>query len=230
MNEKLALLGFLRSFISESRNRKFDKIIRNRTKYLTIVLEDIFQSHNASAVLRSCDCFGIQDVHIIENENIYEVNPDVALGSSKWLSITKYNSTSHNTIECLNHLKNEGYKIVATSPHENDFSPDNFPLDQKFALVFGTELKGLSKEAFESADAYIKIPMVGFTESLNISVSAALLLYSLSERLRTSDHDWHLTMEEETETLLQWTRSSIRRSAILEKVFLRKFKNEDVGI
>ncbi|MEI6900660.1 MAG: RNA methyltransferase [Bacteroidota bacterium] len=230
INEKEALLGFLRSFISESRNRKFDENIRYRTRYMTIVLEDIFQSHNASAVLRSCDCFGIQDVHIIENENIYEVNPDVALGSSKWLSMSKYNSATHNTIQCISHLKEQGYKIVATSPHENDFSPDNLPLDQKFALVFGTELKGLTKEAFESADAYIKIPMVGFTESLNISVSAALLLYSLSDRLRNSNHPWRLTKEEETEVLLQWTRSSIRRSAILEKEFLRKFKNEDAGI
>jgi len=212
------------TFISENKKNKFEEIIRNRTRHITIVLEDIFQPHNASAVLRSCDCFGIQDVHIIENKNPYEINPDVALGSSKWLTLYKYDNEKNNTPACISSLRNKGYKIVAATPHENDFIPENLPLEQKTVLVFGTELQGLTRYAIESADAFIRIPMVGFTESLNISVSAALLLFTLTERLRKSDVNWHLTKEEELGIRLQWAKNVVKRSGIIEQEFFKKMK------
>jgi tRNA (guanosine-2'-O-)-methyltransferase len=218
-------LDFLLTFISENKIRKFESIILKRTRHLTIILEDIYQPHNASAVLRSCDCFGIQDVHIIENMNKYEVNPDVALGSAKWLSLMKYNTETNNTNSCLISLKNKGYKIVATSPHKDDFTPETLNLDQKVALVFGTELAGLTDNAMELADEYVRIPMYGFTESLNISVSAALLLFALSERLRKSNVNWRLSEEEKIEIMLQWARSVIKKSDVMEREFLRKIEN-----
>jgi tRNA (guanosine-2'-O-)-methyltransferase len=217
-------LEFLMTFISENKKNKFDSVIRNRTRHITIALENIFQPHNASAVLRSCDCFGIQDVHIIENENPYEVNPDVALGSSNWLTLNRYNREKNNTSECISSLKQQGYKIVATTPHKDDFTPENLPLDQKVVLVFGTELKGLTRDAIESADAYIRIPMVGFTESLNISVSAALLLFTLTDRLRKSEINWHLTQKDELEIRLQWAKNVVKKSGIIEQEFLKKLK------
>lgn len=218
-------LDFLLTFISENKIRKFESIILKRTRHLTIILEDIYQPHNASAVLRSCDCFGIQDVHIIENMNKYEVNPDVALGSAKWLSLMKYNTETNNTTTCLVSLKNKGYKIVATSPHKDNFTPETLPLDPKVALVFGTELAGLTDDAMELADAYVRIPMCGFTESLNISVSAALLLFTLSERLRKSNVNWRLSEEEKIEIMLQWARSVVKKSDAIEREFLRKIEN-----
>jgi len=224
---KQKLLEFLMTFISENKKNKFTEFIQYRTRHITIVLEDIYQPHNASAVLRSCDCFGIQDVHIIENSNAYEVNPDVALGSSKWLTLHKYNGDTNNTPKCISALKNQGYKIVATSPHKDDFTPDTLPLDQKTALVFGTELLGLTGTVIESADAFIRIPMVGFTESLNISVSAALLLFTLSQRLRKSEIEWKLTNEEELEIKLQWAKNVVKKSGLLEQEFLKKLKMED---
>ena len=217
-------LNFMMSFISENKKNKFEEIIKKRTRHITIVLEDIFQPHNASAVLRSCDCFGIQDIHIVENENPYEINPDVALGSSKWLSLYKYNSETYNTPQCINFLRKKGYKIIATTPHQDDFTPENFPLDQKMALVFGTELKGLTSYSIETADAFIRIPMVGFTESLNISVSAAILLFSLTERLRKSEIKWQLSQEEELEIRLQWVKNVVKKSEIIEHEFLKKMK------
>jgi tRNA (guanosine-2'-O-)-methyltransferase len=222
------LLNFLLTFISENKVTKFEERIQYRSRHLTIVLEDIFQPHNASAVLRSCDCFGIQDVHIIENMNKYEVNPDVALGSSKWLSLIKYNKEINNTSSCLSSLKKQGYKIVATSPHKDDFTPESLPLDKKTALVFGTELEGLTDNAKEIADAYVRIPMYGFTESLNISVSAALLLFTLSERLRKSDINWQLSEEEKTDTLLQWARNVVKRSDAIEREFFRKIEKREL--
>jgi len=228
LQKRKKLLNFLLTFISDNKVKKFEEKIQYRSRHLTIVLEDIYQPHNASAVLRTCDCFGIQDVHIIENMNIYEVNPDVALGSSKWLSLIKYNKETNNTSSCLNSLKNKGYKIVATSPHKDDFTPETLPLEQKTALVFGTELEGLTDNAKEMADAYVRIPMYGFTESLNISVSAALLLFTLSERLRKSAIEWHLSEEEKTNIMLQWARNVVKRSETVEREFFRKIEKGEL--
>ncbi len=224
-NKKKELLEFLSAFISENKKNKFAEYIRHRTRHITIVLENIYQPHNASAVLRSCDCFGIQDVHIIENNNKYEVNPDVELGSSKWLTLKKYSIANNNTVPCLTHLKEQGYRIIATTPHLDDATPETLPLDDKIALVFGTELEGLSESALKMADGYVKIPMFGFTESLNISVSAALLLYSLSGRLRASSISWQLTEEEKLDLLITWTKNVLKKADLVEKQFLSKTKS-----
>lgn len=218
---KIKLLDHFSKFVTEQRFELFEKIIQNRTRYLTVILEDIYQPHNASAVLRTCDCFGIQDVHIIENKNKYEVNPDVALGSFKWLNLIKYNQEENNTINAFQSLRKQGYKIVATTPHKDDFDLDELPIDQKTALVFGTELNGLSQEAINNVDAFVKIPMYGFTESFNISVSAAIILHKLTERLKKSKADWHLKKEEIIDIKLNWLRNSIKSSELIEQEFLK---------
>ena len=156
---KKKLLDHFLGFISESRQKRFDELIKFRTKYITVVLEDIYQPQNASAVLRTCDCFGIQDIHAIENRNEYEVNPEVALGSSQWVNIIKYNQEKQNTLAAFKALKEQGYKIVATTPHKNDQLLNELSLNSKVALVFGTELNGLSQIAMENADAFVKIPI-----------------------------------------------------------------------
>ena len=215
------LIKYLSRFITEERFFLFNKISKERTRYITVVLEDIFQPHNASAVLRSCDCFGIQDVHIIENENEYTVNPDVALGSSKWLNLYKYNKKENNTLYTINKLKEKGYRIIATTPHNNDVNLENFNiLKGKFALMFGSEQPGLSKIALENADAFLKIPMYGFTESFNISVSAAIVLHHLSLKLRQSDINFTLTTIEQEEIILEWLKRSIKDSERIIKKYL----------
>ncbi|HNO70470.1 MAG TPA: RNA methyltransferase [Bacteroidia bacterium] len=216
------LIDYLTTFVTENRKQKFDALIRHRTKHLTVVLEDIYQPHNAAAVLRSCDCFGVQDVHVIENQNKFEANPDVELGSAKWITLNKYNSKEENTTDCIKSLKQKGYKIVVTSPHKNDCSIEELDITHKSALFFGTEMRGATPVAFEQADAFVKIPMVGFTESLNISVSAAVTLYTLITRLKKSNVDWCLSKEEENAVRLQWLRNSIPKSGLIEKDFLAK--------
>lgn len=198
--------------MTEERVAGFQKVIEDRTRYVTVVLENLYQAHNASAVLRSCDCFGVQDVHIIENSNHFEVSPDVALGSSKWLTINRYNANENNTLSAYRELRNNGYCIVATTPHTNDCIIEELPIDSKIALVFGTEKDGLSKAAMDNADCYAKIPMYGFTESFNISVSAALSLFSVTERIRKSNIKWKLSDEEKTDIMIKWMRESIKNS------------------
>jgi len=219
LEEKRAFLTFLSPYITENRKQLFQKVIQYRTRHLTVVLEDIYQPHNASAVLRSADLTGVQDIHIIENRNSYNPNPEVAMGSYKWLNLIKYNQQKNNTLDAFDTLRKQGYRIVATTPHIESQLLDEIPVDGKMALVFGTELKGLSEVAIQNADEYLRIPMVGFTESYNISVSAALVLYTLSEKLRKSVVAWQLTEEEKLDILLEWTKRSIKRVEVFEKKF-----------
>ncbi|MBR2771792.1 MAG: RNA methyltransferase [Bacteroidales bacterium] len=216
-----AMLDFLTQFITDERRQRFEEVLDFRTRHITVVLEDIFQPHNASAVLRSCDLRGIQDIHIVENNYAYDVNPDVVLGSTKWLNLYYYNKENEfNTPAAFERLHEKGYRIVATCPHRDDFTPDTLPLDQPIALVFGTEKLGLSEYAVENADMHVRIPMYGFTESYNISVSAALLLYTLTNRLHAStDIDWHLTKEERDALRLVWTRRTLNRIRQYDRKF-----------
>lgn len=216
------LIEYLSQFVSDTRKAKMEQVLENRTRHITIVLEDLYQPHNASAVLRSCDIFGVQDIHIIENNNAYTVNKDIAMGSPKWLNLHKYRKAENNSLDCIQKLKAKGYRIVATSPHKNGYELKDLPVDKPLALVFGTELTGISDTVREHADEFVMIPMYGFTESFNISVSAALCLHSTVERLHQTNVNWHISEEEKEELRLHWLRKSISRVEILEKDFWAK--------
>ena len=216
------LIKHLSNCITDDRLDLFEKNLLNRTKYLTIVLENIYQPLNASAVLRSADCFGVQDVHVIENYNEFCPDREVAMGSSNWLTINRYNKLENNTLECIKNLKNQGYRIIATAPGKQIQSLDSLDISKgKFALLFGTEMDGLTTEAQEMADELITIPMYGFTESFNLSVSAAICLYQLRTKLEKSKIDWKLNDQEKDMVMLQWLRYTIDRSEIVEKDFLQ---------
>ena len=217
------LVGYLRGFITEERWITLNKVLQERTRYFTVVLEDIYQSHNASAVLRSCDCFGIQDVHIIENDHNFNLSKGVTIGADRWLTLQKYRSEgSDNTLDCFSDLREKGYRIIATTPHEEDVTIEKLPIDSKTALVFGAELPGLSETAIQDADGFAKIPIYGFSESYNVSVSAALCLYELSKRLRESDINWGLTAKEKTVLQLDWLEKSVRASEQLKQKYLEE--------
>lgn len=218
---KKELLHYLSAVVNPERLSLFNRIIENRTNYITVVLEDIFQPQNASAVLRSCDCLGIQNVHVIENRNKFQVDTEVTMGSSKWLTINKHSSKKNNSLETIQHLKKKGYRIVATSPHSKDVELPDFDMEKgKIALVFGSELPGISETSMQEADEFLKIPMFGFTESYNISVSAAIILYDLTEKMRNSqDITWKLSEDEKNDVMLQWIRNSVKKSTLIEKRF-----------
>lgn len=210
IEQKLEQIRELSEIVQPIRLEKIFKYSQERTNYITVILEDINQSHNISAALRSCDCFAIQHVHIIESVHRYKVNEGISRGADKWLDVHKYNSRGvNNTQICLDKLKSQGYKIIATTPHAKDMLIDQVPLDQKIAIMFGTEEKGLSKTALDQADYYAKIPMYGFTESFNISVSVAITLYDLVKRLRSSNISWKLTPEQLVDLQLTWLKKSV---------------------
>lgn len=214
-----SLVSFLEGFITPQRRERLLAVLAQRSDHMRVVLENVYQSHNTSAVLRSCDCFGVQHVHVIENRNKLKISEDVALGSSNWLSIHRHNEAEENTSLTLKALKQQGFKIVATSPHRDDFDLHHFPVDKKFALVFGTELEGISDEVVKEADAFVRIPMYGFTESFNISVSAAICMYALSRKIREEIKNGHLDQNERERIYLEWLLKSIPNSDALVKRF-----------
>ncbi|MEQ6123958.1 RNA methyltransferase [Pseudotenacibaculum sp. MALMAid0570] len=216
------LLTYLEGYVTERRKNLFRQVLNSRTRHFTVVLENIYQQHNSSAVVRSCDIFGVQDIHVIENTYTSKVSRHVAKGSQKWLSFHQYNNDTNNTSQCFDELKKQGYQIIATTPHNDSCYLHDFDISKKSAFVFGVEKEGVSDYTLENADGYLKIPMVGFTESLNISVAAAIILENLTSRLRKSEINWELSHKEKEVLYEEWIEKSIKNVEKIKKHYLSK--------
>ena len=205
------LLDYLEGYLTERRKNLFQEVLANRTKHFTVAIEDIYQKHNASAVVRSCEIFGIQDVHIIENRYQYKLSRHVAKGAQKWIDFHWYKDQDQdNTQLCIDRLKADGYQIIATTPHNDSCMLHEFNVSKKAAFFFGVEKAGLSEQVMSQADGFLKIPMVGFTESLNISVAAAIILQDVTQRLRQSDINWKLSEEFQIKKRIDWAKKTIK--------------------
>ena len=224
---KVTFLKYLESSLTPERKALFEKIIANRPRHFTIVVQDVYQDHNASAIVRNCDCFGIQDLHIIEEFNEYRLAKGMAQGAEKWVDLHYYSDYDNNTQTCIDNLREKGYKIIATSPHIDSRSMNDVNISTKSAFFFGTEKKGLSELITNQADEFVKIPMYGFTESYNISVSVALLLQFITEKLRNSDPIlWRLNKDEIIDIKIDWTIKSIRHGEQIADKYLREITSD----
>ena len=210
----LALLEHLKSFLTERRRDLFQKVLSERTRHFTVVTEDVYQMHNTSAVMRSCDVFGIQDLHVVEEHLGKKMDREIAMGAQKWVNVYRYPKVE----ECIAQLKNTGYQIIATTPHNDSQYLKDFDITQKAAFFFGRETDGVSDAVMQAADGFLKIPMYGFTESLNISVSAAIILQEVVSRLKQTEIAWHLSEKEKQLLELDWTKKTIRSASdIIER-------------
>lgn len=216
----------LYGIITPNKQEMFDRIEKERTRHLTVVIENVFQEHNASAVVRSCDCFGLQDLHVIEKDNKYKIQRDIALGAGRWVDIHNYKDTETATVECIRELKAKGYKIVATTPHTDDQTIYDLDVSQPLAFVFGTERRGISDEVILEADELVRIPMYGFTESFNISVSVAIILNTIRQRLEESDLNWKLSEEEQIALKIEWCRRILNGGDFICERFIEEIVNE----
>jgi tRNA (guanosine-2'-O-)-methyltransferase len=219
----LDYLDYLEGFLTDNRKTRFEEVLAQRTKHFTVVVEDIFQLHNTSAVMRSCEVFGIQELNIIEHRFGKKIDSEIAMGAQKWVDIKKF-STIQN---CIDTMKNNGYQIIATTPHDDSCLLHEFDITKPSALFFGTEKEGLSQEVMQQADGFLKIPMVGFTESLNISVSAAIIIQDLTTRLRSSDIRWQMTAEERLEKRLDWAKNTIKDIKRIEERYFSENEKKD---
>lgn len=202
-------IGYLSQFMLPERERILREVVDRRTRYMTVCTENTFDPHNASALVRHCDAFGVQDIYAIEELHTFTPNIHIVKGTAKWVTIRR-NKSVQDTISAL---RGGGYRIIATTPHEGDATPECFDIGAgPFALIFGAEHDGISEQVADSADGFLRIPMHGFVESLNVSASAAIAIYILSQRLRSENIGWELTEAEKAELLFEWTMKTIRHS------------------
>lgn len=210
--------AYMSQFLTEERVEVLRRTLASRTRYMTILTENTFHPQNASALVRHCEAFGLQDLHTVETRCKFNPNVNIVRGTDKWVDITRHESTE----EAISTLKGAGYRLVATTPHRESCTPETFDVAKgPFCLVFGTEHAGVSDEIIEVADEYLRIPMCGMVESLNVSASAAILIYMLSQRMRlTPSIDWALKEDDAREMLFRWVMSSVKDSErILEREF-----------
>lgn len=200
------LFQYLQSYLTPRRKELFEQVVARRTRFLTVVTEDVYQLHNSSAVMRSCEVFGVQDVHIIEESLGKKLDREIAMGAQKWIDVHRYSKA----MDCMDELKEQGYTLIATTPHNDSCMLEDFEIEGPTALFFGKEKEGVSDVIMDGVDGYLKIPMYGFTESLNISVSAAIIIQELTRQLRQRDLPWQLSPEQQRRLLEQWTMRSIK--------------------
>lgn len=223
------LVAYLGQYITAHKKSAIERVLAQRTRFFTVVLEDIFKPHNASAVLRTCDCFGIQDIHLIEKTDTYKVNPFVTRGAAQWVDLHKYYTPVGSAVDdCFGRLRSDGYVIYGTSPAPDSLSIHDLPLipNQKVALVFGNEHEGISEEVKSKVDGLVHIPMRGFTESFNISVSASIFLYELMKRANEMEiPDFQLSDQERDELRLRWYKDIVPHADIHERHFRQQSQN-----
>ncbi len=213
------LLGYLEGLITPGRKERFLKVLSMRTRFLTVALEDVYQMHNASAVIRSCDAFGIQEAHLIEGRFGRRLDKNIAMGAQQWVDIHRHQTSK----ACMEALRARGYRIIATVPRADAQTLSDFNVKTPAALFFGTEKEGLSSEVLAEADGAVYIPMFGFTKSLNVSVAAAILLQDLRGRLDTSGVHWGLSEQDILKKRMDWTCKTIHSAdEIIERYYSQK--------
>lgn len=210
-------IDFLSGFMLPQRFETLCRVAAMRTRWMTVCTENTFHPQNASAIVRTCEAFGIQDIHTVESLCPFSPNLHIVRGTDKWIDLHRHATTA----EALAALRGAGYRIVATTPHSGDTPPEAFDVAEgPFAVVFGTEHAGVSDEMIAASDAFIRIPMCGFVESLNVSACASILLYQLSQRLRASDARWELAEADRLQLLYRWLTASVRDA---ERILARNF-------
>ena len=204
---------YMSGFLTGERVQTLRRTLAMRTRYMTILTENTFHPQNASALVRHCEAFGVQDLHTVETMCRFDPSVNIVRGTDKWIDIIRHDSTE----EAIASLKASGYRIVATTPHRESCTPETFDVEKgRFCLVFGTEHAGVSPQIISAADEFLRIPMCGMVESLNVSASAAILIYMLSQRMRLSDVAWRLSETERSEVMFRSVRDARR---ILERRF-----------
>ncbi len=227
--QEQGLLEHLQTFLTSERRRRIAQVLDARTRHVAVVLENVCHPDKISAVFRSCDAFGVQDAHVIEGEDRFKVKRDIAVGADRWLTIHRYSSPGDRTAACRKRLQADGYRLLITLPDSGRTacSLARVDLSRPVALVLGHEKTGVSEQWLAAADETVTIPMCGFTDSLNLSVAAAICLQQLTGRLRQSDVSWRLPRADRERLRLQWTRQSVRHGDEIAERYLRALPQSD---
>ena len=181
--EPATILAALEPLLTDERRQRITSVISARSLAVAPVLDGLIDPHNVSAVLRSADAFGIQEVHVISRGENCLASPRVAQGSERWVDVVEHRSAA----DCVDALRRRGHRVYVAAMN-GDLRPEALADEPKPAIVFGNERDGVSQELYDLADGTYTIPMQGFVQSLNVSVAAAITLFA-AMRGRPGDLD-----------------------------------------
>jgi tRNA (guanosine-2'-O-)-methyltransferase len=200
-------IALLEQHLTANRLERLREVLAMRTRRLTLVLENLYHPENANGVLRTAECVGLQEVHLIQEKFAWKYNRNIARGSGKWLEVGEWSEAD----TCYTRLKQQGYALVATSAAPGSLAPDALPLDRPLAIIFGNESVGVTEKALSLCDYRVHIPMAGLTESYNIGVSAGILLYELTQRIRSqSPEKWQLPTSDAQDVYEDWLKKAVK--------------------
>jgi len=213
---------YMKGFLTEERLSKIEKYAEESSDFVLPVLENIYQFRNAAAIIRSVEACGFHKIAALEEENVFNPNIRVARGADTWMQVEKM----PKTMSSLQQIRDKGYKILAVSPEKNAVSLPEYELKEPVALIFGTEMEGVSQEVLDFADETLIIPMYGFTQSFNVSVAAAICMYELKQKLLKSDIDYKLSDEKKLAMKIRWAVNSARSGDEILNYYLKKHNIE----
>jgi len=216
LDQKKALYQRFCSVLTPERQQKFEQVWNQRNTCLHLVLENIYQSLNASAIVRTADAMGVQYLHVLEDEHPWEMNRKISKGAMDWMDIQR----SKDPREMMLSLKSKGFELVVTDFSPNAIDIEDYQPKRPVALVMGTELTGISDVARELADVSVVIPMSGFSQSLNVSVATGIAISQLSRKTKHLKTTFPPTDEERLDALNLWSKNAIYWSDQIIRDFL----------
>lgn len=209
---------YLKQFLTEERLQKIEHFAPESSDFILPVVEDVYQFRNAAAIVRSVEACGFHKVVALQEEYSFEPNLRVTKGADTWVEVEKL----PRNMESFQDIKNRGYKIVAVSLENNAKMLPEYEIKEPIALVFGTEMEGVSQEILDFADETLAIPMYGFTRSFNVSVAASICMYELKQKLIKSDIDYKLNEEKLLRKKILWAVNSIRSGQQIFDKYLKE--------
>lgn len=219
----LELQEYIENFLTKERKAILKKIIEKRTNHLVFVAENLIDEHNIHAIIRTSECFGLQDFYNIPFKGNLKKNRSVTRGALQWTHIYEFLDEKDPIVSCIEHLKSIGYKVYATSSNlESTYTPQTLPIDDKVAIIMGNEHLGVSEKALDLSDGVIEIPMYGFTESFNVSVAAGLICQPIVERIRTSEINWGFDPNIKKNLYYEWIWHSVKKPDILYRDWIER--------
>ena len=216
MKTNQEIYDYLQQFLTDERLSKIEHFSKESSDFVLPVMEDVYQFRNAAAIVRSVEACGFHHVVALEEENVFNPNLKVTKGAETWVQVEKM----PNNLDSLKEIKSRGYRILAVSPEKNATMLPDYEVKEPIALVFGTELEGVSDEILDFADETLAIPMFGFTKSFNVSVAAAICMYELKQKLMKSGIEYQLSDEKLLELKIRWAKNSIKSSEQILERFL----------
>lgn len=217
MEDLAQTFDYLKQFLTEERLSKIEHFSSESSDFVLPVMDDVYQFRNAAAIIRSVEACAFHKVVAMEEENVFDPNLTVTKGAETWVEVEKMSKN----IASLQNIKDRGYKILAVSLEKNAVMLPDYQITEPIALVFGTEMEGVSEEVIDFADETLAIPMYGLTRSYNVSVAAGICMYELKQKLIKSGIDYKLSEEKRMKMKIRWAVNSMRSGKQIFEKYLR---------